>query len=64
MNPNSEPSPKDRSLTRAERRRLQKGQAEAAVTGKVGCKFCKSTLGTYTKGDNRFRCKTQNCRGN
>lgn len=59
-----EPAPIDRSLTRAERRRLARGQAEEAVTGKIGCKFCKSTKGRYEKAGNRFFCTTTDCKGN
>ena len=51
-----------RPLTRAERRRLQRGASDAR--GVVGCKFCKSTKGTYTKAGNAFRCQTAGCRGN
>lgn len=59
-----EPSPRDASLSRAERRRLQLGRPEAAIAGKLGCKFCKSTVGTYHSHGNHFNCQTAGCEGN
>lgn len=60
-----EPAPVDRSLTRAERRRLARGEGLGeAVTGRLGCKFCKSTKGRYEKRGNRFFCTTTDCKGN
>lgn len=59
-----EPPPQDRTLSRAERRRLQRGIPENAVAGRLGCKFCKSTHGQYVKAGNRFICTTPNCKGN
>lgn len=58
-----EPAPVAR--TRAERRRLERGDTLLEeVAGFVGCKFCKSTKGTYQRMGNRFFCATKNCRGN
>lgn len=58
-----EPAPRDHSLSRAERRRLQLGRPENAVVGKLGCKFCMSTEGQYVKRGNRFLCRTKGCKG-
>lgn len=58
-----EPAPRDRSLSRAERRRLAAGKYEGAA-GAMGCKFCKSPRGTYVKMGNCFICQTKGCRGN
>lgn len=59
-----EPPPRDHSLTRAQRRRLERGEAEEQVAGIVGCKFCKSTVGQYFKHGNHFNCRTAGCKGN
>lgn len=57
-----EPAPRDASLSRAERRRLAAGKGD--VAGKIGCKFCMSTVGTYIKHRNEFQCRTAGCKGN
>lgn len=49
-------------LSRAERRRLAAAKYEGAA-GAIGCKFCKSTRGTYYKMGNRFVCATKGCKG-
>ena len=59
----NESAPQDRSLSRAERRRLAAGKYEGAP-GAMSCKFCKSTRGTYIKMGNRFICQTKDCKGN
>lgn len=59
-----EPPPRDRTLSRAERRRLLLGRPEDAVAGRIGCKFCMSTKGRYEKAGNRFYCTTKDCKGN
>ncbi len=56
------PPPRDRSLTRAERRRQESGKGD--VPGMLGCKFCYSTKGIYIKAANWFNCATVGCRGN
>ena len=52
------------NANRAARRREEKGIPEEGVTGRLGCKFCKSTQGTYVKFGNRFECRTKDCKGN
>ncbi len=48
-------------MNRAERRQHAQGEN---ITGVVGCKFCRSTKGTYVKRGNHFQCTTPDCKGN
>ena len=56
------PAPRDASLSRAERRRLERNGGD--IPGMLACKYCRSTTGTYHKHGNHFNCKTVGCKGN